>query len=69
MSPHCCTASQEYRTVTLFVPASPKAEASWSVPYRGDDNELAKGGVTNAKFCPFCGAKLGREHLSFMVAR
>ncbi len=65
MSPSCCEKSAQYKTVTLFVPASQASLPHWTAPFRGDDDEVAKNGVTPVYFCPFCGTALGREHLPF----
>lgn len=70
MSPTCCEASKTNRTVILFVPRDPRREASWNVPIRvEDDDAVAKNVSTQARFCPFCGVALGREHLPFEPTR
>lgn len=62
MSPNCCDAGKSNRTVTLFVPT--QGGATWNVPIRDEDERLLERCSTNARFCPFCGAKLGLEHVS-----
>lgn len=65
MSPNCCEKSTQYKTVTLFVPASQSSPSHWAAPFRGDDEKVAANGVTQVFYCPFCGAAIGREHLPF----
>lgn len=65
MSPTCCETSELYRTVTFFEPATQSTPAHWAVPFRNDDGKLSPLGVTPAKFCPFCGTALAREHIPF----
>ncbi len=67
MNPNCCKRSQEMRSVSLFVPMGDGSwsKVHWAVPLRDEDGEVSKNGVTQAYFCPFCGLKLGREHVPF----
>ena len=55
------------RSVTIFVPAGDGgySKTHWAVPIRNEDGAVVSNGVTTANFCPFCGVKLGREHLPF----
>lgn len=67
LNPTCCSASRAARTVTLFVPVGNHRKAHWSVPIRDEDGDVVDSGVTACRFCPFCGARLAREHLAFEV--
>jgi hypothetical protein len=65
MSPTCCEKSEHYRTVRFFEPANQSTPSHWVVPLRGEDNKVTDMMSTNAFFCPFCGVKLGRDHIPF----
>lgn len=62
--PTCCQDAKRWRSVRLFVPAS-AAPSHWSVPLVNETGEAVKGGWCKARFCPFCGVALGRDHLAF----
>lgn len=64
-SPNCCTASKEARTVRVFVPMGNFHGAHWTVPIRTEDGTLVTLVTTSCRFCPFCGVRLSRDHLSF----
>ncbi len=65
MSPTCCEASESNRIVRFFTPATQSSPAHWVVPLCDEDGKPSHVGCTGAIFCPFCGTKLGREHIPF----